>query len=301
MIFKRKKTGRTRQPHLMEGQDDLSFRRSRTLQGTTSSSVKSANQKKTRLQSKRLKKQQQHRYQQLMISSFFSLVVMSLGLYYLISQYSAEVTSVSFIPNTTQSPPADTYKKAITQYLGVRPAERFQFALNEKSLGQFVADKLPEVKGVKSSGKGSFKIELRRPIASWKIARTQSFVDEEGNSFTRNYFGTPGVIVVDNSGANTEKDGRAVVSERFLHFLGRLVSIFNASGVGRVSEASLPKSMAREIDIKVDTRPYIIKTHIDRDPAATVEDIKRVVSYLDQRQLSASYIDVRVVGRAFYR
>lgn len=302
MIFRRKTTNkRTRQPQLMEGQDDLSFRRSRTLQGTTSSSVKSANRKRTQLQSKRLKKQQQHRRRQLAITGFFSLVIIALGLYYLISQYSAEVKSVSFTPNTTQSPSADMYKKATKQYLDAQPAERFRFALNEKGLSQFVTDKLPEVKRVQSSGKGSFKIELRRPVASWEIAHTQSFVDEEGSSFTRNYFETPSVVVIDNSGANTEKDGRAVVSERFLHFLGRLVSILNASGIGKVSEASLPKGTAREIDIKIDTRPYIIKTHIDRDPAATVEDIKRVVGYLDQRQLSASYVDVRVVGRAFYR
>lgn len=301
MIFRRRTKKRTRQPQLMEGQDDLSFRRSRTLQGTTSSSVKSANQKRTQIQSKRLKKQQQRRRRRLMIGGFFSLVVVAFGLYYLISQYSAEVTSVSFTSNTIQSPPANIYKKVIAEYLGVRPVERFRFALNEKSLSQFVSVKLPEVKQVQGIGKGVYKIELRRPIASWKTANTQSFVDEEGSSFINNYFGAPSVVVVDNSGVNATKDGRAVVSERFLRFLGRLVSILNASGLGKVSEASLPKNTAREIDIKVDTHSYIIKTHTDRDPAATVEDIKRVVGYLDQRKLSASYIDVRVVGRVFYK
>ena len=40
---------------------------------------------------------------------------------------------------------------------------------------------------------------------------------------------------VDNSGAANEgSGGKAVVSERFLRFLGRLIALVNASGLGRL-------------------------------------------------------------------
>ncbi len=52
--------------------------------------------------------------------------------------------------------------------------------------------------------------------------------------------------------------------------------------------------------MKIGGRGYLIKTHSDRDPATEVEDLKRVVGYLEQYKISPSYIDIRVTGRAFY-
>lgn len=306
MRLGRGKEQRSRQPQLMDGQDDISFRRSRTLQGTTSSNVKAANQKRAELKSDRLKKQQKQKRRRNMTGILLGIAAMVIVVLYLIGQYTTGVGTISYEPTTTHSPDDQAYEKVINDYLGQRPSERFRFALNEDRLEQFISQESPEVKSIEvqgaSANQADFTVGLRRPVASWKADSSQSYVDKEGVSFNRNYFAAPGVAIVDNSGAtNASSDGKAVVSERFLRFLGRLIALVNESGLGEVKEASLPKGTARQIDIKIDGRPYIVKTHIDRDPAATVEDIKRVAGYLTNKKLSASYIDVRISGRAFYK
>lgn len=307
MSVGRRRNEKNRQPKLMDGQDDISFRRSRTLQGSTSSNVKIINQKRAKLQSERLKGQKlsKRRRQAMTVGTF--LLVVAVSTWYLTSQYSTEVGSISFEPATSQEPEAMLYKKAIERYLTRQPSERFRFVLNEQQLNNYLAGaSLPEVQRIKASGggdhKADFSIRLRVPIASWKTSGGQSFVDKEGVSFSRNYFSNPTVAIVDNSGViGTGRAGEAVVSERFLRFLGRLLDLVDSSGLGAVTEASLPQGATREIDIKLKDRPYFIKTHIDRDPAATTEDIKRVVQYLEQRKISPAYIDVRIAGRAFYK
>lgn len=307
MLPKRKKAGDTRRRvQFMEGQDDISFRRSRTMQGTTSSNVKAANQNRAELKSDRLKKQQQDKRKKramIIIGSFAGII---LCISYLVSQYVVGVSQVSFQPAVERAPSSELYKKAIDSYLNEQPSTRFHFALDQKRLTQYVTEQLPEVKKVTSSGISSNHIqvvvELRKPIVGWKIGNGQSYVDEEGVAFTNNYFAQPAVSVVDKSGVNADQDTTKVVaSERFLKFLGRLVALTNTSGLGEVKEASIPKATTRQIDIKLKDRSYLIKTHIDRDPAATVEDIKRVVGFLEQKKVTPSYIDVRVSGRAFYK
>ena len=306
MIFKRGKGQRSRRPQLMDGQDDISFRRSRTLQGTTSSSVKAVNQKRAELKSDRLKKQQKQKRRRNTASVLLGVAVLVIAVWYLIGQYTTGVGTISYQPTTTSKSNDQAYEKVINNYLGLHPSERFRFALNEDRLEQFISQESPEVKSIEvrgaSANQADFAIGLRQPVASWKVGSSQSYVDKEGVSFNRNYFAAPSVAIVDNSGAANEgSGGKAVVSERFLRFLGRLIALVNASGLGEVKEASLPKGTARQIDIKINGRSYYVKTHIDRDPAATVEDIKRVAGYLTKKELSASYIDVRISGRAFYK
>lgn len=307
MLPKRKKVaGVRRRAQLMEGQDDISFRRSRTMQGTTSSNVKAVNQDRAELKSERLKKQQHATRKKRIIVAIGFTIGLVLSATYLVSQYVVSVSQVVFEPTVEESPSSDLYMRTIDSYLNERPSERFHFALDKKRLAQYVSQQLPEVKSIKSSSvsgnQAQVVVELRKPIVGWKIGEGQAYVDGEGVAFNNNYFTDPTVSVVDNSGASTDQGGNKVVaSERFLRFLGRLVALTNTSGLGEVKEASLPRATTRQIDIKLKDRPYLIKTHIDRDPAATVEDIKRVVGYLDQKKLTPGYIDVRVSGRAFYK
>lgn len=294
-----------RQPRLMNGQDDTSFRRSRTLTGSRSSQVRAANEKRGELQSDRLKKQSLQRHQQLLFVGLCCLLAVIAGLYYLLSQYVGSVkASYSNASTLALQPPEDTYARAISDYLGTRPAERFRFALNKVDLTAAVAKKYPEVGSIESDGgsigSGNFIITFRQATISWKIGQKQYFVDNSGETFEKNFYTTPTVKVTDNSGASVN-DGGAVVGKGFLRFLGRLAALTSQSGLGEVADATLPPNTTREIDIKLKGRGYVIKTHTDRDPAAEVEDMQRVIGYLDQRKLTPVYIDVRVPGRAFYK
>lgn len=307
-LFKKKRTEResVRQPRLMQGQDDISFRRSRTLTGSKSSEVRAANETKAELKSERLKKHELKRRRRAIASGLVVLLCFIATLYYLLSQYVADVRVVGFTPASVQitSSERQQYREIILQYLREHPGERFRFSLNNSKISEFVHSKYPELEKVQSEGgafgHGDFTITVRQPIASWQIGEKLYFVDEKGEAFEKNYLQPPEVNVVDNSGASVT-EGSAIASQSFLRFLGRLVALMNTSGLGKVVEASLPPNTTREIDIKLEGRGYSIKTHTDRDPATEVEDLQRVVRYLEARKITPQYIDLRVEGRAFYR
>jgi len=305
---KRTKNSRAllRRPKLMAGQDELSFRRSRTLTGSRSHAVRAARVGRAVLQSDRLKKQILRRRRRLILAGLIGLLVIISGLYYLVSQYSTSVRTLTFEPSIglSQQPPAELYQKAILSYLQVQPAQRFRFALDSHRLTSAVRRQHPEIASVEATGGGmgysDFTLTFRTPIVSWKLADKQYFVDESGETFEKNYGPSPSVNVVDRSGATLSR-GDIVASRGFLKFLGRLVAIANTSGLGQVTEASLPPNTTREIDITLAGRGYSIKTHTDRDPAQEVEDMQRVIGYLEQRKVTPAYIDVRVAGRAYYQ
>ncbi len=131
------------------------------------------------------------------------------------------------------------------------------------------------------------------------IGQKNYFVDASGEAFEKNAYLSPLVSVRDNSGAEFGQ-GTTLASKGFLRFLGRLIALSNQSGL-KVTEASLPSGTTRQIDIRLEGRGYLIKTHTGRDPAAIVQDMQRVISYLDQRKLNPGYVDVRVAGRAYYK
>ena len=286
-------------------QEEGTFRRSRTLTGSTSSGVKAAIEKKAELKSERIKKHALKKTRKSIAAVLLILLVSLSGIYYLVYQYSLSVEVASFSPSLKDTPSASVYEKTISDYLAVRPSERFRFALNQKNLSNYTQQQFPEVKNVTleggSLGKARFDIELRQPVARWQINGKQFFVDMTGESFEKNYFAVPAVNVTDRSGAVAQAGSATLASRGLLRFLGRLVALTNASGLGQVKEASLPPGMTREIDIRLEGRGYLVKTHIDRDPASEVEDLRRTITYLEERKISPTYIDLRVQGKAFYR
>lgn len=294
-----------RQPLLMPGQKTNNFRRSRTLTTVKSSKVNPTSIAKSALKSDRLKKQSLRAVRRLLLIGLIGLVGVISGLYYLLSQYVGSVR-VDYAASRAlaQKPPSQHYAKAILEYLGARPAERFRFALKPDKLTAALRQKYPEVNSVESRGGGlgesHFIVSFRQPTVSWQVGDKQYFVDANGETFEKNYFRQPAVSVKDNSGAAVSQ-GSSLVSKGFLRFLGRLDALARQTGLSGVSEASLPLNTTREIDIKLEGRGYLIKTHTERDPAAEIEDIQRVIGYLEQHKINPSYIDVRVPGRAYYK
>ena len=43
------------------------------------------------------------------------------------------------------------------------------------------------------------------------------------------------------------------------------------------------------------------KMNIDREPAVSAEDAKRMVNYVTERNIKPEYIDVRVKGKGYYK
>lgn len=195
------------------------------------------------------------------------------------------------------------YEKVINDYLGIHPVERLRFALNEDALSDYVSSVLPEVSHVKLTSTDSivqsnFTLTLRKPIAGWQINGHQYYVDASGVVFENNYYETPTVQIVDQSGVSPEQ-GTIVASARLLSFVGRVVALAG-QGSYTVTQAILPSGTTRELDVQLKDVAPRVKLSIDRGAGEQVEDMIRSLTYLQSQGKTAQYIDVRVSGRVVY-
>jgi cell division septal protein FtsQ len=203
----------------------------------------------------------------------------------------------------TRSIQSTDYQKAINDYLGIHPVERLRFVLNETALSAFVSNVLPEVSHVKLTStdnivESNFTLTFRKPIAGWQINGHQYYVDDSGTVFQNNYYETPTVQIVDQSGVSPEQ-GSVVASARLLSFVGRVVAL-SGQGSYTVTQAILPTGTTREIEIQLKDVQPLVKLSIDRGAGEQVEDMVRSLNYLKSQGKGAQYIDVRVSGHAVY-
>lgn len=103
----------------------------------------------------------------------------------------------------------------------------------------------------------------------------------------------PTVEIVDESGTG-------YVTDKIKDFVGMLESDFKDLGYS-VSRAIVPVGKTREIDVYLEGRNEYYKCQIDRNTAETAEDAIRMAKYLDSNNKTASYVDIRISGRAYYK
>jgi len=271
------------------------YRRNQTLSGVKRSSMADTPRSKAHNLTVQRRK----------IGGLFVVVLVAVVLLaILLSQLMAQVSVTSSTKQLTTSFNGKAYEEAVNEYLGLHPAERLRFALNETALSDYVSAVLPEVDsieviGVKNIVDTQFAVTFREPVAGWQINGNQYYVDDAGVVFETNYYSAPGVQIVDESGISPES-GATVASSRLLGFLGKVVSQAQSRGY-TVTQAILPAGMTRELDIQLKDISTRVKLSTDRGAGEQVEDMARSIVYLQGRGVSPEYIDVRVSGRAAYK
>lgn len=114
----------------------------------------------------------------------------------------------------------------------------------------------------------------------------------------------PGEIVLEEKVEPTaeiiDENGGSGISERTKEFVGQLEADLLNLGY-KMTRASLPVGKMREIDIHLENVGAYFKVNVDRGTAVTAEDIVRMVKYLETNGISATYVDVRVEEKAFYK
>lgn len=293
---------RERASEAAEIDQNYTFRRNRTLTGSLSSRVASATESTGDLKSSRT----HAHHLTLQRRKIFGVLLVVLAIAAVIAGLLFNLTAKPVVTSSDHALALETsrYEKAISDYLMVRPIERLRFMLNEQRLSEYLRQVVPEIANVEQDGFAypgatDFKLTMRRPIASWIIGGKQYFVDGEGISFEKNYYETPIVSVIDQSGVQQEA-GTAVASSRFLAFVGRVVAEAKTAGL-TVEQAIIPVGTTRQLEVKVQGRAYPIKLSLDRPPAMQVEDMEQAIAYFDLHQQTPQYVDVRVSGKAFYR
>lgn len=280
------------------------FRRNRTLTGSTSESINSSLRTQTDMVSHRT---HVHRlaYTRRRIGSYLLVIVTGiLVLYWLLTQLTAQVTIV--FSDTSISNVKDTtiYQKAVNDYLGTHPLGRLRVFIDLSGMSQAISAAVSEVDSVSdvrmgTIGESSFTFVMRRPVAGWKLGDKQYYVDAKGVAFERNFYPSPSVQIVDESGAALQQ-GALVASNQFLGFVGRVVALSKAKGY-EVTDAILPAGTTRQLEVRLKGVTPLVKLSIDRPAGEQVEDMARSLVYLSSKGLAPSYIDVRVSGKAFYK
>lgn len=294
--------GDERRERALEREASTTFLRNRTLTGSLSSRVSSANELNSDLQSSRTQAHHLAHQRRKLTSALIGTLVIALVLAALLF----DLTARPVVTSADHTVTVDTarYEHAINEYLSQRPVERLRIALDQKRLVEYLRQTVPEVYTVEQDGSAGFgatefRLTMRQPIAGWIIGGKQYFVDDQGAPFEKNYYQTPVVNVVDQSGVQ-QSAGTAVASSRFLTFVGRTVSEAKQAGL-IVKQAIIPAGTTRQLQVTLDGRNYPIKLSLDRPVGEQVEDMKRVVGYFDSKHQTPAYVDIRVSGRAYYK
>lgn len=239
------------------------------------------------------------------IGSLFLVVgIAVVALTVLLWQLMAQVHVVTSTKQLSSSFDPSAYEQSINQYLGLNPAQRLRFVLDEPALSAFVSDELPEVESLSLGGsaglaQSNFSVTYRTPVAGWQINSKQYYVDANGIVFEKNYYATPVVQIVDESGVSPEQ-GSTIVGTRLLGFMGRVVA--EAQGRGyTITKAVLPAGTTRQVDVYFEGIATYVKFSIDRGAGEQTEDADRSLKFLQSRGTPVQFIDVRVPGRAAYR
>lgn len=280
------------------------FQRNRTITGSSSDSIYATSTSGVQLQSSRTKahslRQTRRRVGVYIIGAFVGTAIFGT----LLTQYIGAVRITSVDAGLSSDFDTSVYADAVQEYLGTRFFERFRFSINQDNLRQYIQTRYPEVLNIKriegdSVGSASVVISIRKPVASWLIGENTYYVDTDGEAFEKNYFNGTYVKIVDESGVSVT-DGAVLASGRFLGFVGRIVSSIKEYGY-TVTEARIPASTTRELDLRLDGVASVIRTSIDRPAGEQAEDMTSAIRYMASKGRSPSYIDVRISGRAFYQ
>lgn len=281
------------------------FKRNRTITGTTSNFFDSTNAKSD-LESSRTHVHRLTTLRRKLFAIFAIILAVSVLIFILISNFTAMVRVTVSDVSISKTINSSAYEKIIQEYFDTNPVGRLRFLLNQSSLASYVSEKLPEVatvvqQGAFGVGETSFELTMRKPVAGWVINAKQYYVDSKGVAFEKNYFEAPVVQIVDESGASiqTTNATTAIVSKRFLSFVGRVVSLSKDNGY-TVTEAILPVGTTRELEIRLKENNFLIKLSIDRPVGEQIEDMSRAVRYFTNNGRTPSYIDIRVSGKAFF-
>lgn len=222
----------------------------------------------------------------------------------LLWQLLARVEVVTSSKQLAKAFDSKAYEQVVFNYLMQNPANRMRATLNEAALSEYVSTELPEVESLTLGNltgvaQSSLTVTFRKPVAGWQINSRQYYVDSHGVVFEKNYYETPDVQIVDESGIRPEQ-GSAVVGSRVLGFLGRVVS--EAQGRGYTAErAVMPAGVTRQVDVYFKDVTTRVKFSIDRGAGEQMEDAARALGYLKSLGEAPGYIDVRVSGRAAYK
>jgi hypothetical protein len=278
------------------------YRRGRTMPGSTRSGLESADKRAISAATPREKVHHLSRLRRTLLTALGGIIIVTIVTTIVLFQFTAKVKVES--KDRYEIADYQPYLASVQNYLSKHPLERLRFNLNSESLNSYVSNEYPEVEKITQEGfdgfaSSRFSVVMRKPVVGWDVGASRYFVDANGVSFEKNFYNDPTVKIIDNSGVDYIP-GTAIASERFLSFVGRVVSLANAQSL-KVERVTIPAGTTRQVQLNIVGYSYPVILSIDRSAGEQVEDMTNALKYLRAQGRDAQYIDLRVRGKAFYR
>lgn len=236
----------------------------------------------------------------LLMGSIALVCVLTFALYQLSAQFTVSLYgSIDSISDENQA----SYRATINRYLAERPSERLRILLDTDSLSNYLwmhgHSEVSDVTAVHGIGLGKTEVEIkvREPVARWTVDGNLQYVDNSGVVFSKNYYKSPSIQIVDKSGVSL--DSGTVASSRFLAFVGRVIGALQEFGY-TTTEVIIPPETTRQVQLKMDNG-VLAKLAVDRPAGEQAEDVANALDYIQKQKSLPDYIDVRVSGRAYYK
>lgn len=97
-----------------------------------------------------------------------------------------------------------------------------------------------------------------------------------------------------------DEDGLGQISLRMREYIANLERDFRDAGY-TVTRVVLPTGTSRELYVDLKDQTTYFKMNTDRNSATAVEDAVRMMKYLSEREITPTYVDVRIEGQAYYK
>jgi len=238
----------------------------------------------------------------------FLLIAISLCyLLYLNNNVNIKVISTNhknFIVNT------DTYKQAAEKYLSNSVANNTKVTINNLGLSEYMLSRFPEL----SSAISGLPFFGHSPTLTITEAKPSSIITDKNKNFfllknngvamtavssadSINFTYSMPYVINSFSKININKQA---LSNSDLAFILYVYDELEAQSIKTSYYTLVPNS--RELDVKPAAQPYTIKFNLEEDPKVQTGSYLALRGYLQTNKITASqYIDVRVLGRAYYK
>lgn len=97
-----------------------------------------------------------------------------------------------------------------------------------------------------------------------------------------------------------DENQREKISIRMEEYIALLEQDFRDAGYV-VTRVVLPANTSRELYVSLEGINWYFKINMDRGTAMSVEDAVRMMRYLEGKEVTPEYVDVRVEGKGYYR
>jgi hypothetical protein len=253
--------------------------------------------------------QQHHKHRRYLAYRFAVVILVVAVLFYL---FSTRISGINVVDQAGHKLPDNISKIYSSEALGIIDhnwLNAFQPFVPVNQITQQTLQKHPEISNLTIHNNGfsttlTLKMSFRRPALIWQTkGGSQFFLGADGTAFETDFSNTESsslIHLIDTSGLGAE-EGKTLASSQMINFVINLHNQLTKSKIP-VVRYSVPATL-REVDVQLKGKPYIVKFLSTNDVGQEVAELQQSLAFFGKHpeQTPQKYLDLRLVGRAFYQ